>query len=135
MILSDVMDEVARRLRGLEGVRAYEWPTNSVQSPAAVVLYPQRYDYDETYGRGTDRMTLPVAVLVGRTTERSTRDILSALISGEGPKSLKAVLDGGGYDSCDTVRVMNVEIDVMTMSGVDYWGAVCNLDVLGPGSN
>jgi hypothetical protein len=134
VILGDVMDQVARRLDSISGLHSHAWPVLSVTSPAAVVLYPSTYTFDETYGRGMDRFPLPVAVMVGRTTERTTRDILSGFLSGSGPSSIKEVIESGTYDAFDSVRVTGAEIDVMTMGGVDYWGAVFELDIVGPGS-
>lgn len=134
MILNDVMDQLAGQLESIEGLRVHAFPATSVVSPAAVVLYPRAYTFDETYGRGADRLTLPLAVLVGRVTERTTRDILSAYLDGSGPSSIKRVVESGLYTAFDDVRVTGVEIDVMTMAGTDYWGAVFELDIMGSGS-
>lgn len=135
MNIAAVMDELADRLRGIDGLRVAAWPATSVTPPAAVVLLPRTYRYDETYGRGTDRLTIPVAVLVGRVDERAARDILAAYLDGAGASSVKAVVEAGTPSSFDTVRVTGVDIDVMTMGSVDYWGAVFELDILGPGSS
>lgn len=132
--LGDCMDQVANRLSTIAGLRVHAWPVTSVTPPTAVVLFPQNYTYDVTYGRGVDRMTLQVAVMVGRATERTTRDLLAKYLDGSGPSSVKAVLDSGTYGAFDSVRVTGVDVDIMTMNSVDFWGAVFDLDLIGPGS-
>jgi hypothetical protein len=134
MILTDVMDAVATRLDTIAGLRVFEWPQGSVTPPAAVVSYPETYTYDETYGRGMDRMTLPVIVVVGRPTDRSTRDRLGGYVNGTGAASVKSVLQSGTYTAFHTVRVVGVEFDVVTIGGTDYMGALFSLDIAGSGA-
>jgi hypothetical protein len=132
--LVDVMDEIARELGTIEGLRAYPWPVTNPSPPCAIGLFPESYKYDETYGRGVDRMTLQFTLMVGRTSERSARDLLGSFMDGSGPKSVKRVLEAGQYNSFDTIRVTQVDVDVFTMASVDYWGATFDMDILGPGS-
>lgn len=93
MNLADVMDEVAARVDTIDGLRVSAFPPDQVQPPAAVVTYPEEYLFDETYGRGMDRLTLPVIVMVGRVSDRKSRDQLAAYCDGSGARSLKAVLE------------------------------------------
>lgn len=135
MNLADVMDEVADRLRqapSLQG-RTYAYPPATVTAPAAIVSYPSAYTFDETYGRGTDRMTGTVVVVVGRPTERQSRDLLTRYVDGSGEESVKALLEPDGYVTCDGVRVTGVDFDVYTIGAVDYLTAVFSLDIYGPG--
>lgn len=136
MILSDVMDDVARRLGMIEGLRAYEFPPDKVDIPAAVVSYPDDLTYDGVYQRGGDRMTLPVVAVVGRASDRAARDLLSVYVDGDGPKSFKRVLESKdlpAYTAFDSVRVMKAEFDVVTIAGVDYVAALFDLDIIGSG--
>lgn len=136
MILADVMDEVAARLGTIQGLRAYEFPPDKVDVPAAVVSYPDEYTYDGTYRRGADRMTLPVVAVVGRASDRASRDLLGAYVDGDGPSSFKRVLESEdlpAYTTFDSVRVTNVEFDVVRIGGVDYVAALFDLDILGSG--
>lgn len=133
MNLAQVMDEVAAALGTIDGLRVHAYPATSVTPPAAVVLMPRRYTYDETYGRGSDRITLPVAVMAGRATERGARDALAGYLAGGGPGSVKAAIEQFPGRSYDSVRVVDVDIDVFTEAGVDYWGAVFELDIYGTG--
>jgi hypothetical protein len=136
MIISDVMDDVARRLGTIKDLRAYEFPPDKVDVPAAVVSYPDDYTYDGTYRRGADRMTLPVVAVVGRASDRAARDLLTAYVDGDGPESFKRVLESGdlpAYTSFHTIRVTKVEFDVVRIAGVDYVAALFDLDILGSG--
>lgn len=134
MNIDDVMDEISTRLDTITGLRCFAWPPGAAVPPAAVVGYPSRYDYDETYGRGMDRMTLPVVVLVGRPTDRSTRDAMAQYVNGSGSASIKAVLESGTYTALHTLRVMSADFDVYQLGGTDYLAAIFELDIAGQGS-
>lgn len=138
MILGDIMDEMAAKLRlapSLAG-RTYAYPPASIKAPAAIVTYPEDYTFDATYGRGMDKMTGEVVVVVGRPHERQSRDLLTKYVNGSGPESVKALLDGGqgAYTSCDSVRVARAEFDVVVIGGVEYLGAVFSVDIAGKGA-
>lgn len=136
MKLAAVMDEIAERLRqapSLAGRRTHAFPPAQVSPPAAIVTYPSVYTYDESYARGLDHMTGVVVVVVGKPTERQTRDQLTKYCDGDGPESVKALLEPDGYTSCDGVRVEGVEFDVYSIGGPDYLVAVFSLDIYGPG--
>lgn len=138
MKLADVMNELATRLRQAPSLagRTSEFPIPpaSVSPPAAIVAYPSHGDFDETYGRGVDRWDGVVVIVVGRPTERQTRDLLGKYIDGSGPESVKALLDAEGYVSCDNVRVAGWDTDTYTINGTDYLTAVFPLDIFGPGA-
>jgi hypothetical protein len=134
MRLADVMEEVAARLGSIDGLRVFPHPADSVSPPAAIVSYPETLTYDETYGRGFDRMTLPVVVVVGKPYDRSTRDLITRYTDGSGGSSVKAALEAGTYASCDGIRVTGVEFDVVSIAGTDYVAAQFDLDIAGSGS-
>ena len=134
MDLAAVMDEVGDALDTIDGLRVHRWPADNVQPPAAVVTYPAEYRFDETYGRGMDRLVLPVVVLVGRPSERSARDLLGAYVNGSGASSVKAKVEAHTYTACHTVRVESVEFDVVNVAGVDYLAATFTHDITGTGA-
>ncbi|HEX6579214.1 MAG TPA: hypothetical protein VF082_12690 [Jiangellaceae bacterium] len=136
MNLAEVMDAVAARLDTIDGLRVHANPGQAITPPGGVVLYPEDYTYDATYGRGMDRMTLPVLLVVGKASDRAARDALGAYCDGDGPKSVKRVLEAGGWcTEFDTLRVVDADFDVYTIAGTDYIGALFELDIAGPGSS
>ena len=134
MNLGEVMDAISTRLDSVGGLRCFAYPPGTLTPPAAVVSYPDTVTFDATYARGMDRMSLPVFVVVGRPTDRSTRDLLSAYCNGAGAKSVKAVLESGTYTAFDVVRVEGIKFDVVTIGGTDYMSAEFTLDIGGAGA-
>ncbi|GAA5119125.1 hypothetical protein [Haloechinothrix salitolerans] len=134
MILNDVMDEVGAQLDTITGLRVWDYPPNKITPPAAIVAYPDSIGFDETYGRGSDRITLPVLVVVGKVSDRASRKDLAVYCDGAGTSSIKAVLEAGSYTAFDTIRVTSIDFDVVTISGVDYAAALFDVDIFGQGS-
>jgi len=133
MNFEDVMDELKTRAATIEGIRAYELPMASPTVGSLIVGYPEQITYDVTYARGMDRMTLPLILLSGKPFDRSTRTQLAEWTAGAGPRSVKAVLESGAYTSLDDLRVTEVDLDVVTIGGVDLMAALFTLDIGGQG--
>lgn len=131
MNLASVMAALATELDKIDGLRVYGWPADQVAAPAAVVGYPSTYSFDQTFGRGSDRMTIPVFVLVGRVDDRTARDVLGAYVDGSGAKSVKAKVEAGSYSAMDSVRVVDVEFLAVSVGGVEYLAAEFSVDVFG----
>lgn len=134
MDLAQVMQQIADRLDTIDGLRTHAHPMGSVTPPAAIVSYPEVIDYDQTYQRGEDHLTLPLVVVVGRPYDRGTRDALAPYVNGSGPSSVKAVLEAGDFTAFATVEVQRCEFDVLSIGGVDYMAALFTLDISGSGS-
>lgn len=135
MDLGDVMDEIAASVGTIAGLRVYAYPPDVVQSPAAIVTYPDTYTFDETYGRGMDRISdLPVVVLVGKVSDRASRDSITQYVAGSGAASIKAAVESGTHAAFDTVRVTGVVFDIITIAAVEYLGATFTLDLAGQGA-
>ncbi|PSL02882.1 hypothetical protein CLV30_109190 [Haloactinopolyspora alba] len=135
MNLNSVMDEIGARLDTITGLKVWPYPADSITPPAAIVAYPDTLTFDETYGRGMDRLTLPVVLVVGRQSDRASRDHLAAYANGFGARSIKQTVEAGTYTAMDTVRVMSAEFDVIRISNVDYVAATFDLDITGQGSS
>lgn len=134
MKLAKVMDELGDALDNIGGLRVYRYPPDNIQPPAAVVAYPDSLTFDETYGRGMDSMVVPVVVIVGKVSDRASRNRLSRYCDGAGSESIKATLDGHEYTACDSVTVATAEFDVIDMAGVDYISAVFDVAIAGTGT-
>jgi hypothetical protein len=135
MDLAKVMDELGARLNTIDGLRAQEWPPGGAFSPpAAFVGYPERIEFDMTYQRGSDvYRRLPVLIALPRPNERQTRDLMAMYCAGSGPKSIKAVLESGAYTACDTVVVVEIEMDGVTIGATPCLVAACLCDIVGEG--
>lgn len=134
MNLAHVMDELGDALEFIEGLRVFRWPAEAPVPPAAIVTFPDSYDFDTTYSRGTDRLVVPIVVLVGRATDRAARDLLARYADGVGDWSIKAAIENHTYESLDSLRVQRVEFDAFPMAGIEMLTATFNVDVVGPGT-
>ncbi len=91
--LGPLMDAIAAKVPAGATERVYAWPVESVSPPCAVVGYPdQPIEFDATFGRGSDRVRIPLFLLVGKATERTARDALSAVLTGA--TGIKDAIDG-----------------------------------------
>lgn len=134
MRLDLVMDEAAKALEEITGLRVTPYPPGTVTPPAGYISYPQSIDFDETYRRGEDRFTdLPLVLLAGKTTDRSARDTVAGWASGDGPQSVKARMEAHTWTTCDDLTVTSCEFDVETLAGVPYLAAMFKATVVGPG--
>lgn len=134
MNLAAVMDELAAELDTIADLRVYAFPADNVPVPAAIIGYPESITFDTTMGRGVDTIVIPIFVLVGRVTDRTSRGLLSVFVDGSGTKSIKAVLQAGKpWVAMSSVRVASVESSVVTVAGVDYLAAVFTVNVYGSG--
>lgn len=134
MNIDDVMDQVASALDTIAGLRVYAYPPGEVVPPAAIVGYPDSVTFDETYGRGMDRMTLPVVVVIGVPTERQTRDLLTAYCAGSGSSSVKATIESASYSALHTIRVTGIDFDVFRIGATDHMAALFDCDIAGQGT-
>lgn len=135
MDVQAVMTEIGDRLDTIDGLRVFRYPPDDVTPPAAVVAFPETYTYDETFGRGMDRMTVPVTVVVSRADDRAAAENLAAYLNGSGPKSIKQVIEADDPTSFDTSRVVDAEVTAFRLGDVDYIAAIFNLDIAGTGAS
>jgi len=133
MDLNDVVDELVTQLRTIDPLRVHSEPPGTVNPPAAVISWPD-VQFDGTYGRGMDTLTLPLVLVVGKTSERISRKTVNAYVNGSGPKSVKDVLEAGTYTAFDFVRVTSVNFAVDTLGGVEFLAAVFSLEITGSGA-
>lgn len=126
------MDELGQALDTIEGLRVAVVGEKPIP-PAAYVSYPDSIDYDQTYGRGSDAMDLQAVLIVGQTVHRSTRRQLAAYCDGNGSESVKTVLEGFTYQTCDSVTVPSVDFDVVRLGAIDYMAAMFAIHVVGSG--
>lgn len=134
MDVQDVADEMVTALGSISGLRAFSWVPGTVNIPAAIIPPPTDITFDETYGRGMDRMTFQVYVVASKAVDRSGTERINGYLSGSGATSIKAKLEGHTYTSCDVVRVTTAEGGTYTIGGAEYLGAMFTVDVGGDGA-
>lgn len=108
--------------------RVYAWPNDAASVPCLVVGYCDRLDFDATFGRGADRAEFPVWIICGRATERTTRDVLSALITGD--TGVKNALDGTLGGVVQSARVTGVSIETVSLGGQEFLSAKFLIDIV-----
>lgn len=127
--VSAVMDELATALSTIDGLRVFAYFPDRIVPPAAVVDFPE-LDYDATFGRGADRASFSVYVLVSPVDARSTRDRLLAW-----PPLVKAAIEAHSPTAYGSARVTRVSFNhSLPVAGVEYAAASFSVDVFGPGS-
>lgn len=130
MIIADVQKEIGTRLETV-GLRAFPYSADRISPPAAIVALPEEITFDLTYGRGSDRLSVALYVVVGRSDARTSNDRLSAYLDGSGASSVKAVVESGTYTAFDSVQVKTARPGSFTIGGVEYLGAEFTLDITG----
>lgn len=119
-----ILDALGAALGTISGLRVYDYPPDSVAVPAAVVGYPESVTYDATYRRGSDQCEVPVTVLVGKASDRASRDALTPYFA-----SVKAAIDGNLGGVVADARVARADVAQITVGAVDYVGAVFTVEV------
>lgn len=119
------MDGIGTRLATISGLRVYDYEADTIATPAAVVGLPESFSYDSTYQRGADRAVFPASVIVGKVSDRASRDALGAYLV-----SVKNALDGTLGGAADTARVMGARFDRVTYNGIDYLAVTFTVEVI-----
>lgn len=124
-----LMDALGGALDAIPGLRVYDYPPDAVSVPAAVVAYPDSITYDDTFQRGTDSATATITVLVGRVSDRASRDALAAYLAGTGAMSVKAAVDGTLGGVVKDARVGSASVLTVTVGAVEYVAANFSVEV------
>ncbi|MDP9144324.1 MAG: hypothetical protein M3N43_06455 [Actinomycetota bacterium] len=121
--MGQVMDAIGVQLATISGLRVYDFPPKSAQAPFAFVDMPETIRYDQTYGRGSDRMTLQVVVGVASQVDRASRDQISGYADGT---VVKAAIEATTLCSC---RVTQVSFGAIQLAASTFLGATFEVDV------
>jgi hypothetical protein len=123
--MSAIMDALAEKCIQEVTPRAYAWPTESITVPCVVIGYPTEIDYDSTMYRGSDRALFPVFYIVGKASDRNSRDDISVVISGPMKDALDGTLDGA-VNECS---VMGCSVTEITVNSVAYLAAKFDIEI------
>jgi hypothetical protein len=121
MNLAAVMQAISARLGTISGLRCFAYPEATLTPPGAMVLYPETIAFDETYGRGMDRMKLPLLVVVGKVSDRSARDQMGAYCDGSGASRSSRCWNPAPTPTFDTVVRGDVKFDVVNHRHRNTW--------------
>lgn len=120
----------------ITGLRVFDYPPETLSGPGGYVSYPESIDFDQTYGRGSDRIVgLPIVLLVGKATTRSARDTVSSWSGGGGELSVKARFEAHRWTSCDDLTIASVKFDTEEIGAIPYLAAIFTADAMGPGGS
>lgn len=131
--LAACMDALGVALATIPGLRAHPYEADTVTPPAAIVAWPDTYEFDTVMQRGADRMVMPVLVVVGRADARTSRDRLAKYVAGDGAQSVKAAIEAYQTPAWYSARVQTVDFDAVTIGGKSYLAATFNIELLVPG--
>jgi hypothetical protein len=119
--LAGVQTGLADALRNIAGLRVYDFPSDRVETPAAVLSLPET-PYDVTLGGRSDEWTFPLWVLVAKADDRAAYAEMVDYLEAEGPKSIRAIVEAdttlGG--ACDTVSVITARPLFATVAGTEF---------------
>jgi hypothetical protein len=132
--LIKIMDELGAACDTISGLRVTAYPEARVNPPQAMVSYPRRYSYDETYGNGCEDVELSVVVFVGGRDAGSVRNALGQYVDGIGGTSIKEAIEKHVTNVWDIAHVIDAEFIIATVAGVEYQSAMFRVRVLGKGT-
>jgi hypothetical protein len=134
--LDAVSNEIRTALGGIVGLRTPPWGVEHVQPPAAVVALPERITYDETYGRGKDRIPdLEVVVLVGAPEDRASRKNHRGVRGRVRHQERQGRAGGVRLDHLRVGAGDRGEFDGgATYAGLPLLAAIFHLDIIGKGA-
>lgn len=136
MNLEAVSVELQVALKTITGLRVYLGYEGAIQVPAAVQYLPDRLEFDQSYGRGSDKITdHPVVVFVSKASLRTAVKNVTAYAAGSGAKSVKQKIEAYSYSNGVSVTVTRCEFDNGARVGnVDFLAALFYCTILGPGA-
>jgi hypothetical protein len=106
--LTDLREALASNLAAIDGLQESAYVLANPTPPAAEVV-PAPIEYDKAMGRGLDKWTFLVRVLVGLTSDIGAQKRLDKMLASAGPDSVKAALEtdptlGGAADDLIVTR-------------------------------
>ena len=134
MNLAAVMNELGDALDTIDGLRVFRYPAGTVSPPAAVIAFPDSIEFETAYQRGAARITIPIALVEGDVSNRSSALRLGEYASGSGDKSVKAAIDDYSYSAIDVATVVTADFDIVTIGDTDHIGCLFEVDVIGSGT-
>lgn len=121
MDLAATMDALATAAStGTTTGRSYAYPVDDAQPPCVIVGYPTEWDFDVTMTVKNAKATYPVWYVVGKVTEKATRDKVSAAVL-----VLKTALEAASL----VIRVVRSAFEPVVLGGVTYMSVRLDCEV------
>lgn len=133
MIVGDVMDQIGARLETIEDLRVLPYEADSIEVPCALVSLPTNGNYLGAYQNGMTTISLIVTVLVSMANDRIRRDEITPYADDTGARSVKTVLNTGGYTACDVATVETYMFMTVEIEKIEYLAVVFTVTVEGKG--
>lgn len=128
--LAGVQAGLTSALRNIVGLRVYDFPSDRVETPAAVLSLPET-PFDVTMGGRADELTFPLWVLVAKADDKAAYKEMVGYLEPEGAKSIRAVVEAdrtlGG--ACDTAAVIRARPLFATVAGTEFLAVEFTLEV------
>lgn len=126
-----VIDGLATVLADIDGLRFYGYPVERIEPPACVVALPEPTAL--TCGDGSFSYEFPLWVLVAKADARAANDELSPYIEPNGERSIRSAIaaDRTLNGACDSVAILSVVPQVVTLAGTEFFAAEFTLEVVG----
>lgn len=128
--LEGVQAGLADALRTIVGLRVYDFPSDRVEPPAAVLSLPET-PYDVTLSGRSDEWTFPLWVLVAKANDKSAYGEMVDYLEAEGTKSIRAAVEAdrtlGG--ACDTAAIVRARPLFATVAGTEFLAVEFTLEV------
>lgn len=137
MDLDAVIEGLASVVKtAIPDLTTYDYSAESIVEPC-LVPGDVTVDFDQTFGRGLDAVTIKPIIIAARSDDRTGQKKLNDYLSGSGSTSLKAQIEAsptlGG--TCHDLRVVRVTgRRFYTFGQYQYVGAELEIFIVGSGS-
>ncbi len=129
--LPNIVAGLGNALRTIAGLRVYNYPPNSVESPAAVISIPET-PYDLTTSESGFQWTFDVWVFVGKADDRTAAAKILTYLDSTGISSIRAAIEADRTlgDRCDSVSVLSADPQIASVAGTEYLAIQYIVEVL-----
>lgn len=135
MDLNAIALGLAANVTPVEGINALDYVPDALPEPVFMVGEID-IDFDKTFSRGSDELTITCRVLVARGDDQGGQQTLRDFMAGGGVYSVKKAIESdrtlGG--ACDDLRVVRARGNRLFVVGeVRYYGVEFEVYVIGDG--
>ena len=127
MGLAEIMTVIGATLEGIDGLHVYDYPSDSVQTPAAVLDIPET-DYDRVVG---ETYVFSLWLFIARANDRAAAKEILQYIDPTANNAIVTILEAdktlGGQ--CDTLAVTEARPQIATVGAVAFLAVEYKVEV------